>query len=107
MCCKVVNIKDLPGDWESDTNIVYIGRRGRGHDGYFGNPFRIQPGSPRGSSIEKYVEYFYYRIETDPEFKAAIHNLEGKTLACFCAPLPCHGHVIAQYLDNLSPPPTS
>ncbi len=107
MCCKVVNIRDLPGDWEHDTNIVYIGRRGRGHDGYFGNPFRIQPGTPRGSSIQKYSNYFYGRIEQDPEFKAAIHNLKGKTLACFCAPLPCHGNVIARYLDNLSPPPTS
>ena len=90
---KVVNIKLHRYD-------VYIGRAGKGQDGYFGNPFRIKPGETRGSSLGKYRDYFYKRLETDPEFKRRIHTLKGKTLGCFCKPHPCHGDIIAEYLDS-------
>jgi hypothetical protein len=91
---KVVNIK-------LHTCDVYIGRAGKGQDGYFGNPFRIEPGESRDSSLEKYKAYFYNRLETDPEFKKRIHELKGKTLGCFCKPHPCHEDIIAEYLDSL------
>ncbi len=90
---KVVNIKLHRYD-------VYIGRAGKGQDGYLGNPFRIEPGETRGSSLEKYRGYFYKRLKTDPEFKRRIHTLKGKTLGCFCKPHPCHGDIIAEYLDS-------
>ncbi len=80
---------------------VYIGRAGKGQDGYFGNPFRLGPGESRGASLEKYRVYFYNRLATDPEFKRRIHALKGKTLGCFCKPHPCHGDIIAEYLDLL------
>jgi hypothetical protein len=80
---------------------VYIGRAGKGHDGYFGNPFRLTQGESRGSTLEKYKSYFFNRLETDPEFKRRIHELKGKTLGCFCKPHPCHGDIIAAYLDSL------
>jgi hypothetical protein len=80
---------------------VYIGRAGKGKDGYFGNPFRLGPGEPRGASLEKYRGYFYQRLEDDPEFKQHIHALKGKTLGCFCKPHPCHGDIIAEYLDSM------
>ena len=89
---KVVNIKDAKYD-------VYIGRAGRGQDGYFGNPFVLKAGETRGASLEKYRAYFYNRLETDPEFRRRIHALKGKTLGCFCKPYPCHGDIIAEYLN--------
>lgn len=79
----------------------YIGRAGRGEDGYFGNPFVLKPGGDRGSTISKYREYFYKRLKEDPEFKRRVHLLKGKRLGCFCKPYPCHGDVIAEYLNNL------
>ena len=91
---RVVNIYKAPYD-------VYIGRAGKGQSGYFGNPFRLEAGQPRGATIEKYREYFYNRLAVDPEFKRRIHELRGKTLGCFCAPQACHGDVIAEYLNNL------
>jgi hypothetical protein len=91
---NVVNIKLHPYD-------VYIGRAGKEQDGYFGNPFRIEQGESRGSSLEKYRAYFHNRLEADPEFKKRIHELKGKTLGCFCKPYPCHGDIIADYLDSL------
>lgn len=90
----VVNIRTADYD-------IYIGRAGKGQDGYFGNPFRIQQGQTRGSTLEKYEEYFYKRLVDDPEFKQKIHELKGKTLGCFCKPHPCHGDIIKRYLDRI------
>lgn len=91
---KAVNIR-------RDKYDVYIGRAGRGMDGYFGNPFPLAPGTPRGSTLEKYRDYFYKRIESDSEFKRKILALKGKKLGCFCKPEACHGDIIAEYLDNI------
>jgi len=91
---EVVNIRVSDYD-------VYIGREGRGEDGYYGNPFRIENGQKRGETIEKYRKYFYERLETDSEFKRRIEALKNLTLGCFCKPHACHGDVIKEYLDNL------
>jgi hypothetical protein len=91
----VVNIRDEEYD-------VYIGRAGKGEDGYFGNPFPLEDKSGRGSTLEKYKEYFYKRIQTDPQFREKVHALKGKRLGCFCKPHPCHGDIIAEYLELLS-----
>lgn len=90
---RVVNIR-------KDNYDVYIGRAGKGTDGYFGNPFRIELGMPRGGTLKKFREYFYNRLKTDPEFHKRINALQGKTLGCFCKPYPCHGDIIKEYLDN-------
>jgi len=91
---RVVNIKYEDYD-------VYIGRAGRGNDGYFGNPFILSANEKRGSSIEKYRTYFYERMKTDDEFRNRINELKGKLLGCFCKPYPCHGDVIAEYLKTI------
>lgn len=80
---------------------VYIGRAGHGQDGYYGNPFPILPGRPRGSTIDEFRRYFYKRLNKDPEFKHKIHELKGKTLGCFCKPYPCHGDIYIEYLNTL------
>ena len=80
---------------------VYIGRAGKGQDGYFGNPFPLKPEESRGATIERYREYFIDKIVNDPIFKARILELKGKTLGCFCKPNSCHGDVIAEYLNSL------
>jgi hypothetical protein len=91
---RVVNLRNHPFD-------VYIGRMGRGYDGYFGNPFKLDKSESRGATIERYKKYFYDRLGKDPEFKRLVHELKGKTLGCFCKPAPCHGDVIVEYLNNL------
>jgi hypothetical protein len=110
MTTSVVNIYHLPKEWEQDAQYVYIGRRKStdGPSGYFGNPFVLMKGESRGSTLEQYRKYFYNRLETDPEFKARILALKGKTLVCFCRPKAgfpageaiCHGQIIQEYLDN-------
>ena len=73
MKTKVVNIREQKYD-------VYIGRAGRGQDGYFGNPFKLSADETREASLEKYRAYFYERLKTDGEFRRRIHALKGKTL---------------------------
>jgi len=92
MKTTVVNIR-------YDDYDVYIGRAGKGQSGYFGNPFPLM-GASRGATIEKYKEYFYKRINTDPEFKERVLSLKGKRLGCFCKPYQCHGDIIAEYLES-------
>jgi len=87
---------------------VYIGRTGRSHSGYFGNPYKVGAVCQRcgrahltgGSTLACYRAYFYERLEKDPDYKARILALRGKRLGCFCKPKPCHGDVIAEYLDS-------
>lgn len=81
---------------------VYIGRAGKGQDGYLGNPFRLEPGMSREVVLERYKEYFLERLEKDSEFKARVLELKGKRLGCFCCPALCHGMVIVEYLDGVS-----
>ena len=90
----VVNIHKEPFD-------VYIGRAGRGQDGYFGNRFRIGPGMTREDSVERFERYFVNRVEKDSEFKRRILALKGKRLGCFCKPSACHGDVIANWLNKM------
>lgn len=80
-----------------DSFDVYIGRSGRGYDGYFGNPF--SQGS-RAENIARFRVYFARRMQSDPEFKRRIEGLSGLRLGCFCAPAACHGDVYKEYLDG-------
>ena len=98
---RVVNLHHRPYD-------VYIGRAGHGLDGYFGNPIRIGSrcqvcGDSHGreQTIACYHQYFIERIQRDAQFRTRVHGLRGKTLGCFCKPRPCHGDVIAEYLNTL------
>jgi hypothetical protein len=79
---------------------IYIGRAGRGEDGYFGNPFRTGSGISREDAVQKFQKYFTERIQKDSEFKRRVLALKGKRLGCFCKPKGCHGDVIADWLTK-------
>lgn len=69
----------------------------------FGNPFKLkQHGGnyTRSESVKEYREWFSKKIEQEPEFRSAVDNLKGETLACHCVPEACHGHVILSYLEG-------
>jgi hypothetical protein len=77
---------------------VYIGRPSP-----WGNPFSHLPNTlaqyrvaTRQESIDRYREWFL----AQPELVArARQELKGKVLGCWCSPLPCHGHIIAEIID--------
>lgn len=89
---KVVNLRVSPYD-------VYIGRQGKGQDGYFGNPYVLYSEEDRLRIALDYESWFYLRLKIDPIFKSKVHSLKGLTLGCFCKPKICHGDVIADYLN--------
>jgi hypothetical protein len=88
----------------TEQHDVYIGRAGHGHDGFFGNPFRLGEHEPRGATIQRYREWFLARIASDPEFRKRVLELKGKRLGCFCKPHACHGGVMAQWIDEQPEP---
>lgn len=79
---------------------VYIGRAGKGHDGYFGNPIRLEDESQRVWVLQQYERYFLERLLSDSVFRRRVYGLKGKTLGCFCKPKLCHGDIIVDYLEN-------
>lgn len=88
----VVHCKKEPYD-------IYIGR-----GSIWGNPFSHLKNSTapfkvntRQESIEKYIEW----LDNQPELLSKIKTLKGKVLGCFCDPLPCHGHVLAELANEV------
>ena len=77
---KVVHCKRKPFD-------VYIGRPSK-----WGNPFVIGKDGTRDHVIAKYEAW----LRTRPELTAALPELHGKVLGCWCSPLPCHGDVLVR-----------
>lgn len=90
-----------------ETELVNVSEHGRegvrmiDRSTQFGNPFRMEKDSgeyTREGCIEAYREWFCETFQDDPEFRAAVESLRGKTLGCYCKPKPCHGDVILKYL---------
>ena len=73
---------------------VYIGRPSR-----WGNPFQIGRDGTRAQVIARYERW----LEEQPELLAALPELAGKTLGCWCAPAPCRGEVLARLAPELDP----
>lgn len=74
-----------------ERHDVYIGRPSK-----WGNPFVIGKDGDRDEVIRKYREW----IKTQPELLAALPELKGKALGCWCSPRACHGDVLAELADG-------
>lgn len=82
----VVNIRHRKCD-------VYIGRGSK-----WGNPFtHIGTQMTRKDCIEAYEVW----LKQQPELLAALGELKGKTLGCYCRPMSCHGDVLARLANEL------
>lgn len=109
MICRVVNLHTDPSGYD-----IYIGRAGHGQDGYFGNPYRMghhcprckQPHPTPDTTIDCYRAYFEERIHRDHAFRERVRALRGKVLGCFCKPKPCHGDVLADYVNRFFKDPS-
>ena len=100
---RVVNLRKEPFD-------VYIGRPGKGLDGYFGNPVVVHEECPvcgsihssRGETLPCFASYAFERVQVDDEFRQRLIELRGKTLGCFCKPAACHGDVMVDLIVTLA-----
>lgn len=68
--------------------------------GKWGNPFVIGRDGCRATVIAKYREW----ISRQPKLLADLHELRGKVLGCFCAPLSCHGDVLVELAEKAAAP---
>jgi hypothetical protein len=88
---RVVNLRMHP-DFD-----VYIGRPSK-----WGNPFVIGKDGTREEVIEKYEEY----LRNNLDLLAALPELKGKVLACWCAPAACHGDILLRLANERVDPIT-
>lgn len=94
---RVENKRTYKGDG------VYIGR-----PNIFGNPFIEGRDGTRDECVAKYRPYFKERYTRDGIFRTAVHKLANQAkdgelvLVCWCDPLPCHGHVIRDFIQYLN-----
>ncbi|TLX17296.1 DUF4326 domain-containing protein [Rhizobium sp. MHM7A] len=65
-------------------NSVLIGRPSK-----WGNPFVIGADGTRDEVIEKYRQWLLKSTLMDD-----LHELRGRDLICWCAPLRCHGDIL-------------
>ena len=82
-------------------NDVYIGRPNASYGltgSQWANPFLIDTtvGQDREAVVLLYQEW----LPTQPHLMAALEELRGKRLLCWCAPDLCHGDVLLAFLGE-------
>lgn len=85
---QVYNMKDNYPEW-----AVYIGRPSK-----WGNPFEIGRDGTRAAVIAKYKAY----LLSNKVLMAALPELKGKDLVCWCAPQACHGDILVKMANHWS-----
>ena len=94
---KLINMKGRRGI--VPPGAVYIGRQMRFlrlPRSKWANPFKIGRDGTRTEVITNYRDHLLSR----PELIAALPELRGKDLACWCAPEPCHGEVLLELANS-------
>lgn len=78
---------------QAPKDAVFIGRGSA-----WGNPFVIGRDGDRNTVIQKFKMYAIKRLKREPNWLEPLRDKAG--LVCFCYPLPCHGQVIIDLLEN-------
>ena len=68
---------------------VYIGRPSK-----WGNPFPIPKFYDRELDPDRILARYEAYLHTQPDLMAALPELRGKVLGCWCAPKRCHGDIL-------------
>lgn len=86
-------------------NVIYVGRackKGKWNleESKWHNPFVLKKDGFRKDIISKFKSYILHK----PELLNSVHELKGKTLACWCGDdQDCHTDVLIALADNLEP----
>jgi Domain of unknown function (DUF4326) len=93
MATTVVNCKH-------DAYDVYIGRPSK-----WGNPYKIGQANPVDIKLGRLdragvLRHYETWIRSQPDLLAALPELKGRILGCWCKPAPCHGDVLARLADG-------
>ena len=90
---KVINARGREPN-EIGPNEVYIGRQTRNgwKKSRWANPFKLSRDGDPAAVIAMYRRWLMQR----PVLLAALPELHGKDLVCWCAPEACHGDVLLE-----------
>lgn len=84
----------MPGDTSAEAlrlrGIVRVDRRTR-----WGNPYVVGRDGSRARVIARYRRLLWRRIRDGPIDLHELAALDGRDLACWCHPKPCHASVLA------------
>lgn len=92
---KLINLKKdkgVPFD-------LYIGRKNMWlglEESKWHNPHPMKNEGSRPLALARYEEY----VRSRPDLIAALPELEGKTLACYCVPKRCHGNILIELYEE-------
>ena len=104
ICVRKDNLKKLGytdlEQWVKNPNNLYIGRRNAyvkgAEDSKWKNPFPVDKSGGREECLRLYKEY----ILTKKDLINSLHELEGKTLGCWCKPDACHGDILIELFKS-------
>jgi len=83
------------------SGAIYIGRPSK-----WGNPMtvrevtRLFPGLSNEEAHQAAVDWYAKYLDMNPTLLAALPELEGRDLYCWCKPLPCHGDILLERLEK-------
>lgn len=86
---------------EQSNRLVYIGRKSfyrKLEASKWLNPSK--PTEHTAMEHHRVIDEFKLHLQDKPELLAAIPELKGKVLACWCHPLPCHGNHLAELANQ-------
>lgn len=83
---------------KTDNYDIYVGRGSK-----WGNPFsHLKQSSAKWhvSSRDEAIDSYAKWIQTQPELVAALPELKGKILGCWCKPKRCHAEILAKLANK-------
>ena len=100
---QVLNVRQLPGFKERQPIIppgaIYIGRKNGRYQlpaSKWANRFTVRQEADREAAVASYERW----LRSQPQLMAALRELYGRDLVCWCAPLPCHGDVLLRLANE-------
>lgn len=92
---KIHNLRRMAGDTSAgallERGIVRVDRKTP-----WGNPFVVGRHGTRAQVIARYRRHLWQRIRAREIDLAELAALDGRDLACWCHPKPCHAAVLAR-----------
>ena len=93
---NVCEVDDL-AQWMENPDNVYIASP----NFQLCNPYRVGVDGDRDQVIDRYKWWVADRIASSPAtYVPLLRSLKGKTLGCRCHPLPCHGDVLVDLINQ-------
>ena len=89
-------------DWCLDPKHMYIGRSMEHYVKGVGGSKWQNSFTVKKYSLEKCLELYEERIRRTPELMAAIPELEGMQLGCWCNPFRCHRDILIKLFKEIN-----